>query len=137
MFKPILSILRWLPFIGLGAASIWASARTSEGYRDWEFDWDISPPALLNALTKLPHITSMAMLFLLAIVAVGPRRAGWAAGMTLLIGIAWELVQMPTKGNNPRLADLAPDLVGIGLAWALVAVAGWLIGKLRQRQPTA
>ncbi len=126
----MLAVVRWVPFLVVGVASLWASARTTQGYRAPIFDWDVSWPALANALTKLPHITSMVLIVLLATLAVGVRRLWLAAGLALAVGIGWELVQMPTVGNNPRLADLAPDLVGIGIGCALIALgaaaAGWL-----------
>lgn len=53
----------------------------------------------------------MLLLFLLATLAVGLARRWWAALMTLAIGVLWELVQTTAVGQNPRLADLAPDMV--------------------------
>lgn len=129
--RNILSLARWVPFIIISVASLWASARTTEGYRDPVFDWDISWPAIANALTKMPHISSMVLIFLLAALAVGLGRLWLAALLTFAVAIGWELVQMPTIGNNPRLADLAPDLVGIGIAWVIVALGAMLWRRLR------
>lgn len=126
-----LSMARWAPFIVISIASLWASARTTEGYRDPIFDWDISGPAIANALTKMPHIGSMLMIFLLGALAVGVGRLWLAALLTFMVGIGWEVVQMPTIGNNPRLADLAPDLVGIGIGWVIVALGAMLWGRVR------
>lgn len=122
---------RWVPFVVISIASLWASARTTEGYRDPIFDWDISWPAIANALTKMPHITSMFMIFLLGALAVGLGRLWLAALLTLVVGIGWEVVQMPTIGNNPRLADLAPDLVGIGIGWVIVTLGAMLWRRFR------
>jgi len=121
--RNILAVARWVPFVAISIASLWASARTTEGYRDPIFDWDISWPAIANALTKMPHISSMLMIFVLGVLAVGVGRLWLAALLTFMVGIGWELVQMPTIGNNPRLADLAPDLVGISIGWVIVALA--------------
>ena len=118
-----------MPFVVISIASLWASARTTEGYRDPIFDWDISWPAIANALTKMPHIGSMIMIFLLGALAVGVGRLWLAALLTFVVGIGWEVVQMPTIGNNRRLADLAPDLVGIGIGWVIVAL-GAIIWRL-------
>lgn len=71
-----LVVARWVPFAVISIASLWASARTTEGYRDPIFDWDISWPAIANALTKMPHITSMLMIFLLGALA-GSAGSGW------------------------------------------------------------
>jgi len=129
--RTILVMARWVPFAVISIASLWASARTTEGYRDPIFDWDISWPAVANALTKMPHITSMLMIFLLGALAVGVGRLWLAALVTFVVGIGWEVVQMPTIGNNPRLADLAPDLVGIGIGWVAVALAAMLWRRFR------
>lgn len=126
-----LRIARWVPFVTISLASLWASARTTEGYRAPVFDWDVSWPAIANALTKLPHVTSMLMIFLLAALAVGAGRLRLAAALTLAVGIGWELVQMPTIGNNPRLTDLAPDLVGIAVGWGLASLAATVWRRLR------
>lgn len=115
-------VARWVPFAIISIASLWASAQTTQGYRDPIFDWDISWPAIANALSKMPHVGSMFMIFLFAALAVGLGRLWLAALLTLAVGIGWEVVQMPTIGNNPRLADLAPDLVGIGIGWVIVAL---------------
>lgn len=124
-------VARWMPFAVISIASLWASAQTTQGYRDPIFDWDISWPAITNALTKLPHVGSMFMIFLLAALAVGVGRLWLAALLTLVVGIGWEVVQMPTIGNNPRLADLAPDLVGVGFGWVIVVVGAMLWRRFR------
>jgi len=129
--RSTLIVARWVPFAVISIASLWASAQTTQGYRDPIFDWDLSWPAIANALTKMPHIGSMFMIFLLAALAVGLGRLWLAALLTFVVGIGWELVQMPTIGNNPRLADLAPDLVGIGIGWVVVALGTMLWRRFR------
>lgn len=129
--RNILILARWVPFVVIGIASLWASAQTTEGYRDPIFDWDISWPAIANALTKMPHIGSTFMIFLLGALAVGPGRLWLAALLTFLVGIGWEVVQMPTIGNHPRLADLTPDLVGIGIGWLVLALGAMLWRRFR------
>lgn len=126
-----LSAVRWVPFVVISIASLWAAARTTQGYRDPIFDWDISWPAIANALTKMPHIGSMLLIFLLGVLAFGVGRLWLAALLTFVVGIGWEVVQMPTIGNNPRLADLAPDLVGIAIGWVIVALAAMLWRRFR------
>ena len=126
-----LSAVRWVPFVVISIASLWAAARTTQGYRDPIFDWDISWPAIANALTKMPHIASMLMIFLLSTLAAGISRLWLAALLTFVGGIGWEVVQMPTIGNNPRLADLAPNFVGIGIGWGIVALGVMLWRRFR------
>ncbi|ODT82190.1 MAG: hypothetical protein ABS76_07955 [Pelagibacterium sp. SCN 64-44] len=129
--RNILVVARFMPFVVISIASLWASAQTTQGYRDPIFDWDISWPAIANALTKMPHIGSMFMIFLFAALALGVGRLWLAALLTVLVGIGWEVVQMPTIGNNPRLADLAPDLVGVGIGWVTVALGAMLWRRFR------
>lgn len=126
-----LVVARWVPFVVISVASLWASAQTTQGYRDPIFDWDISWPAIANALTKMPHISSTFMIFLFGVLAVGVGRLWLAALLTFVVGIGWEVVQMPTVGNNPRLADLAPDLVGIGIGWVTVALGAMVWRRVR------
>lgn len=95
----------------MGASSEWPSERAPEGRRPPDFDGSLSAEAVLRALSKRPHIVYMLLLFLLATLAVGLARRWWAALMTLAIGMLWELVQTTAVGQNPRLADLAPDMV--------------------------
>lgn len=127
----ILSLARWVPFLVVSIASLWASAQTTQGYRDPIFDWDISWPAVANALTKMPHIGSTFMIFLLGALAVGLDRLWLAALMTVVVGIGWEVVEMPMIGHHARLADLAPDLVGIGIGWVVVGLGAVLWRRSR------
>lgn len=129
--RQTLSVARWVPFVVISIASLWASAQTTQGYRDPVFDWDISWPAIANALTKMPHVGSMLMIFVLGALAVGVGRLWLAALLTFVVAIGWEVVQMPTIGNNPRLADLAPDLIGIGIGWVIVALGAMLWRRFR------
>ncbi len=69
----------------------------------------------------MPHWLD-GLIFVLGALAVGVGRLWLAALLTFVVAIGWEVVQMPTIGNNPRLADLAPDLVGIGIGWVIVAL---------------
>jgi len=129
--RNILVAARWVPFIVISTASLWASAQTTEGYRAPIFDWDISWPAIANALTKMPHIGSTFLIFLLGALALGAGRLWLAALLTFAVGIGWELVEMPAIGSHARLADLAPDLVGIGIGWVAVALGVMLWRRFR------
>lgn len=137
--KKLVGKRRWIPFLAFGAASLWAAAQTNQGYRKPVFDWDLSREAIANALTKMPHIGSTAFIFALAVIAVGRDRLPFAAVLTFLVGVGWEVVQMPTIGNNPRLADLAPNMVGIAIGWTLFAAINRLcsprISSTSHRKP--
>jgi VanZ family protein len=89
-------------------------------------DFTVTPEAIANALTKMPHIASMAMLFVLAVLATGYSRIRLAAVLTFLVGVSWELVQTTIVGHNPRVVDLLPIVVGIAIAWIIVSVSVFL-----------
>ncbi|GAA5665689.1 hypothetical protein Brsp07_04195 [Brucella sp. NBRC 14130] len=85
------SVLRVLPFTALALASIWAANRAPDGRRPPQMDFTVTPEAIANALTKVPHIASMALLFVLAVLATGYSRVWLAAVLTFLVGVSWEL----------------------------------------------
>ncbi|SOC36679.1 VanZ like protein [Rhizobium subbaraonis] len=127
------SILRVLPFATLALASIWAANRAPDGRRPPQIDFTVTLEAIANALTKTPHIASMAMLFVLAVLATGYSRVWLAAVLTFLVGVSWELVQTTVIGHNPRVVDIFPNLVGIAVAWIIVAVSVFLWRAARSR----
>lgn len=129
----VLSVLRVLPFTALALASIWAANRAPDGRRPPQMDFTVTPEAIANALTKMPHIASMAMLFVLAVFATGYSRIWLAAVLTFLVGVSWELVQTTVIGHNPRVVDLFPNLVGIAIAWITVSVSVFLWRSARSR----
>lgn len=129
----VLSVLRVLPFTALASASIWAANRAPDGRRPPQMDFTVTPEAIANALTKMPHIASMAMLFVLAVFATGYSRVWLAAVLTFLVGVSWELVQTTVIGHNPRIVDIFPNLVGIAVAWIAVSVSVFLWRWVRSR----
>ncbi len=129
----VLSVLRLLPFTVLALASIWAANRAPEGRRPPQIDFTVTPEAIANALTKVPHIASMALLFVLAVLATGYSRVWLAAVLTFLVGVSWELVQTTVIGHNPRVVDIFPNLVGIAVAWIIVDVSVFLWRTARSR----
>ncbi|MDB4273652.1 hypothetical protein N9867_00490 [bacterium] len=96
-------------------------------------DFTVTFEALANALTKAPHIASMAMLFVLAVLATGYARIWLAVVLTFLVGVFWELVQTTVIGHNPRVVDIFPNLVGIAVAWIIVSVSVFLWRSARSR----
>jgi VanZ family protein len=81
-------------------------------------------------MTKVPHLKWMVVLFLLALLAVGVKRAGTAAGLTLVVGVCWELAETTVVGHHAALTDLLPDLVAVLGSW--VVIVG--IGKMSSRR---
>lgn len=100
-------------------------------------DFTVTSDAIANALTKMPHIASMAMLFVLAVLATGYSRIWLAAVLTFLVGVSWELVQTTVVGHNPRVVDIFPNLIGIALAWIIVSVSVFLWRSARSRSATS
>lgn len=132
----VLSVLRVLPFTALALASIWAANRAPDGRRPPQMDFTVTPEAIANALTKMPHIASTAMLFVLAVLATGYSRIWLAAGLTFIVGVSWELVQTTVVGHNPRVADIFPNIVGIAVAWIIVSALAFLWRSVRSRFAT-
>lgn len=139
----VLTVLRVLPFAALSLASIWAANRAPDGRRPPQMDFIVTPEAIANAMTKMPHIASMAMLFVLAVLATGYSRIWLAAVLTFLVGVSWELVQTTEIGHNPRVVDIFPNLVGIALAWIIISASviffalGPSLGASRRRPLTS
>ena len=127
------SVLRVLPFTALALASIWAANRAPDGRRPPQMDFTVTLEAIANALTKVPHIASMAMLFVLAVLATGYSRIWLAAVLTFLVGVSWELVQTTVFGHNARVVDIFPNLVGIAVAWIIVSMSVFLWRSTRSR----
>jgi hypothetical protein len=73
-------------------------------------------------MTKTPHLKSIAVLVVLALVAVGVRRWKTAWAMAVLVGFGWELAETTVVGHSARLADLAPDVVSASGTALLAAV---------------
>lgn len=130
-------VLRMLPFTALALASIWAANRAPDGRRPPQMDFTVTLEAIANALTKMPHIASMAMLFVLAVLATGYSRIWLAAVLTFLVGVSWELVQTTVVGHNPRVVDLFPNVVGIAIAWIIVSASVFLWRSARSHFATS
>lgn len=117
------AVLRVPPFAVLATASIWRAGQAPAGRRAPEFDWTITATIAVHALSKIPHITWMAVLFLLALLAVGPVRAGLAAVLTFAVGVGWELAETTVIGHHAGVVDLLPDLVAVAVAWWITIAA--------------
>lgn len=115
-------LLRWLPFIAVAVISIAFAAWAPMGRKPFQLEWDLSTPALLFSVQKVPHIAACAMLALLAMLAAGRSRLFLAFALAVLVGGTWELAQTTVVGHTARLADLAPDTVGaiLGCGWGLI-----------------
>ena len=130
----VVAVLRFLPFAALSLASFWAAGRAPDGRRPPQMDFTVTPEAIVNALTKTPHISSMAMLFVLALFATGYSRIWLAALLTFFVGVGWELVQTTVIGHNPRVVDIFPNFVGIGLACIIASASAYIWRWSRSRE---
>lgn len=115
-----LNVMRKLPFWMLAFASILIANHAPYGRRPAEFDWDISWASIEWSLYKPLHILVCALLMVLGVLAYKWRHWWLAALLTMLVGLGWEIAQMTVAGHNPRLADLAPDFIGVVLGWLIV-----------------
>ena len=129
-----LRILRIVPFACLAALSLWVAGRSPLGRKPFQFDWTISGSELAQVVTKAPHLISTAAFFLLATLAVGTNRLLLAFGLTMLVGVGWELAETTVVGHHARLIDLAPDLIGTLIGLLFVIVARWVVQRIRNRQ---
>jgi hypothetical protein len=110
---------RWLriaPFLVLALFSICMAARAPAGRKPFTFDFDVTPAALSEALSNPLHICGSAGLLVAAVLATGLRRIPLAIGLTVLVGLSWEVAQTTVVGHHARLRDLVPDLAGALMA---------------------
>ena len=122
MRSRIVRVLRWVPFMAGTATSPWVAAGLPHGRKPFEVDLTLSRESLTVSMGKVPHYQSIALLFGLACVAVGVRRPALAFGLTMLVGLGWELAESTAIGHTARAADLAPDLVAALACLGLVLI---------------
>jgi len=127
-------ILRIVPFACLAVLSLWVAGRSPLGRKPFQFDWTISVSEVARAVTKVPHLRATAVLFLLATLAVGSNRLLLAFGLTMLVGVGWELAEATVVGHNARLSDLVPDLIGTITALVFVVLARLVVRRIGDRE---
>jgi len=127
MHSRIAKILRWVPFAAGTATSLWVAAGLPHGRKPFEIDLTLSRESLALSMGKVPHYLSIALLFGLACVAAGLRRPALAFGLTMLVGLGWELAESSAIGHTARAADLAPDLAAaLACLLVLLIVRRWV-----------
>ena len=126
-------VIRSLPFVAVSVLSLWVAGRAPQGRKPFQIDLSLSAEDLALSMTKVPHLRSMAILFLLAAVAVGSRRLLLALCLTMLVGVGWELAEATVVGHHARLADLAPDLVAALSALVMTLGLRWMVTSLTKR----
>ncbi len=115
-----LEVIRQLPFWMLAAASLIAAHHAPYGRKAYEFNWDFSWAAIEWSLYKPKHIATCALLMVLGVLAYKWKRWWLAALLTMLVGLSWEFAQATVAGHYARIADLAPNFVGVVLGWLIV-----------------
>jgi hypothetical protein len=127
MRSRIAQSLRWVPFVAGTGISLWVAAGLPHGRKPFEVDLTLSRESLVLSMGKLPHYLSITLLFGAACVATGLRRPALAFGLTMLVGLCWELAESTAIGHTARAADLAPDLVAaLACLFVLLVVRWWL-----------
>jgi VanZ family protein len=104
-------VLRFVPFVVVSVLSLYAAARAPRGRKPFQVDFSLSLDDVSRSMTKVPHLRSVAVILLLAVVGFGVYRLLAAFVATVLVSIAWEIAQTTVVGHNARLADMAPNLV--------------------------
>jgi len=130
----LVRILRIVPFASLALLSLWVAGTGPRGHKPFRFDWTISGSELARAVTKVPHLRATAVLFLLATLAFGSNRLLLAFGLTMLVGVGWELAEATVVGHNARLIDLAPDLIGTMTALVFVTLARRIVLRIGKHE---
>lgn len=123
-------VLRALPFAVASALSFWVVGQAPDGRKPFQVDLSLSAEDLARSMTKVAHFRSVAILFLMAVLAVGSRRLLLALALTMLVGLGWEAAETTVIGRNARLADLAPNLAAGVAALVTVLVIRWTVLSL-------
>ena len=124
------SLLRWMPFTVMAVISFCVAAGVGHPRKPMSYDLSLSSESVAFSLAKVKHYECIALFFFLALLGVGPRRAGVAFWISMAMGLGYELAEMTALGHTCRLADLIPDLLAAlaSLAVCLLARRG---AKLR------
>jgi hypothetical protein len=130
----LMRILRSAPFVIVAALSIFVAAQAPHGRKPFAIDFSISLPDLARSMTKVAHLRSIAVIFLLAVLAVGTQRLMLAFTLTMLVGVGWELAESTVVRHYARLADLAPNLVSGLASLAVIAGIRWVFQARHRRR---
>jgi hypothetical protein len=130
-------VLRGAPFVIVAALSIFVAAQAPYGRKPFAIDFSISRADLAWSMTKVAHLRSIAIIFLLAVLMVGTQRLMLAFALTMLVGVGWELAETTVVRHHARLADLAPNFVSGLATLAVIAGIRWIFyARQRRRLPS-
>ncbi|HSY50878.1 MAG TPA: hypothetical protein VLC46_18890 [Thermoanaerobaculia bacterium] len=132
--RPVwMRMLLGAPFVIVAALSIFVAAQAPHGRKPFSIDFSVSREDLARSMTKVAHLRSIVVIFLLAVLAFGTRRLIMAFAMTMLVGVGWELAEATVVRHYGRLADLAPNFVSGILSLAAIAGIRWIFEARRKR----
>jgi hypothetical protein len=134
---PWLRVVLGAPFFIVAALSIFVAAQAPRGRKPFSVDFSVARADLARSMTKVAHLRSIAVIFLLAVLAFGTRRLILAFAMTMLVGVGWELAEATVVRHYARLADLAPNLVSGVLSLAAIAGIRWIFEQRQRRRSLA
>lgn len=123
-------IARALPLVVASALSLWVIGQAPNGRKPFQVDLSLSVEDLARSMTKVAHFRSIAILFLMAVLAAGSRRLLLALALTMAVGLGWEAAETTVIGRNARLADLAPNLAAGVAALVTVLLIRWTVVSL-------
>jgi len=133
--KPLwLRMVLGAPFVIVAALSLFVAAQAPHGRKPFSVDFSVAREDLARSMTKVAHLRSIAVIFLLAVLAFGTRRLILAFAMTMLVGVGWELAEATVVRHYARLADLAPNLVSGLLSLAAIAGIRWIFEQRQRRR---
>jgi hypothetical protein len=126
-------IVRAAPFVIVAALSIIVAAQAPHGRKPFHIDFSIAPDDLAWSMRKVPHLRSIAVIFLLAVIAFGTRRLLLAFAATMLVGVGWELAESTVIRHRAAVSDLAPNIVSGLVSLIIIAGIRWLFDERRRR----
>ena len=126
-----------LPFLILSTISFYVAAGISAPRKPFYLDLNLSPAAVIDSLGKAEHWKATALVFALAWLAVGHGRLFLAFGLTIGVGMVWELLEATAVGHTGRLSDLAPDLLSaLGSLFLAFLFRRWLYQRSESEAQT-
>ncbi len=118
---PWLRVLCVAPFWIASLLSFFVAAQAPRGRHPFHIHVAFDRQDLMHSLTKVAHLRSISILFLLAVLAFGTNRLLLAFAATELVGVGWEIAEATVIGHRGALSDLAPNLVAGLIALGVIA----------------
>jgi hypothetical protein len=127
---------RWLPFLLLSAAALVSAYFPHLPRKPFSLSLDLSIRTVAHVAYKPIHYRAAAVLFLLAILAVGSRRVPFALGLTLIVCFGIELEEATVAGHSGRLADMLSYVIGAAIGLLVYLGAGAIAHRTHRNAKT-